>query len=160
MTPSFRRTSPTITILTWISLGMLAAVVLALGFAASESLPLLVEQHPQLRPLEPLMVTVLFIGGVCVELVLALVALLVAAIHDGRMFDRASLRLVDFLIAVIGAAAVTIAVTIPFLPGPPALGLLAIAGTLVGATTALVLLVLRSLLRRAAAMDEELAEVI
>lgn len=155
-----KRTSPTATVLTWIALAMLGAVVLALGVAAAESLPLLAGMYRPLIALEPLIATVLLVVGTCIELALALIALLVAAIHDGRMFDRASLRLVDILISVVGVATAAVAVIIPFLPGPPALGLLVIAATLVGLTTALVLLVLRSLLRRAAVMDEELSEVI
>lgn len=160
MTSSERRAAPRLTVLTWVALAALAAVVLALGVALLDTVPLWARQSPEFAAVETLVTVDLVVVGVCSLLALAIIALLVAAVNDGRVFDRPSLRLVDLLIATIAVVTVTFVVTLPFLPGPPAIGLVVLGGALTTATLALVLLVLRALLRRATAMEHELAEVV
>lgn len=160
MTSLERRAAPHLTVLTWVALAALAAVVLALGVALLDTVPLWARQSPEFADVETLVTVDMLVVGVCSLLALAIVALLVAAVNDGRIFDRASLRLVDLLVGTIAVVTLTLAGTLPFLPGPPAVGLVVLGGALTTATLALVLLVLRALLRRATAMEDELAEVV
>lgn len=160
MSSQLRHTSPTATVLAWVGLGALGLVVFTLAVSILSSVPSLARRYPEFTGLQaPSTVGVLAVG-VCIEAALAITGLLVAAIRDGRIFERGSLRLVDALITVLIVATVVFATTLLFIPGPLALGLVVLGGVFMGATAVLVLVALRSLLREAMAMQHELAEVV
>lgn len=118
------------------------------------------EAYPEFADLQSPLVAAAITFGVCVEIVLVITGILVGYIRDGRIFRSSSLRLVDIMAGTLAVATVIVVGTLFLIPGPPALGLLLLAGALVGATFTLVLLVLRSLLRKAAFMRVELDEVV
>ena len=86
--------------------------------------------------------------------------MLVGYIRADRIFSPSALRLVDGLVAAVAAGTLLAIVALFFIPGPPQLFLLVEASVLVGATILLVLMVMRSLLRRAVSMHVELGEVV
>jgi hypothetical protein len=98
--------------------------------------------------------------GVCVEVVLVVVAILVGSIRNGRILGYLAPRLVNVLIFAIAVATAIALSVLLVIPGPPFLAFVLLAGVLVGATFVLVLVVLRSLLLRAVSMRAELAEVV
>ena len=80
--------------------------------------------------------------------------------YPDRIFRASALWLVDALVSAVVAATLLVIVALFFIPGPPQLFELVVAAVPVGATIALVLLVMRSLLRSAVAMHVELDEVV
>jgi O-antigen/teichoic acid export membrane protein len=140
---------------------VLLAVAVVIGevvvVSTAESLS---EQYPEFGHLEAPLLTLAIALGCCIEAVLAVTGLLVGFTQGDRIFGATALRLVDSLVVALAAATVITAASLFFIPGPPALGLLVLAAVLVGLAFVLVLLVLRSLLRRAASMHTELGEVV
>ncbi|MCU1584956.1 MAG: Integral rane protein [Microbacteriaceae bacterium] len=146
--------------LTRIALGLLAATVLLGQIALVPVAQSTADRYPEFANLHvPLLVATLTFG-LCIEIVLVVVAVLVGFIRNGRIFGPGALRLVDVIVFLVSVATVLVAAVLPMIPGPPALGLIMLAGALVGATFVLVLLVLRSLLRQAISMRVELDEVV
>jgi hypothetical protein len=148
------------TLLTWGALGVLAIVVAVGELGAAESAGELVQVLPVLAPVQNQLVVVALGFGVCVEVLLVVTGVLVGYIRADRIFYPSALRLVDALVLAVVAATLLVIVALFFIPGPPQLFLLVEAAVPVGATITLVLLVMRSLLRRAVAMHDELDEVV
>jgi hypothetical protein len=158
MTPP--RLTGLITTLAWVALGLLALTVLAGGILLFPIAESSARAFPEFAHLQaPLLVAaVAFV--VCIEAMLGTTAMLVGCIRNDSIFGATALRLVDVLAGLLIVATVILAAVIPSLPGPPLLTLVSLASVLAGATFVLVLLVLRSLLRRAVSMRFELDEVV
>lgn len=146
--------------LTWAALGVLAVLIAAGVLSAAWSADELTSFLPELAPVQDQLVTVALAFGACIEALLVITGVLVGYIRADRIFRPSALRLVDALVFAVVAATVVVIVALFFIPGPPQLFLLVEAGVAVGATMTLVLLVMRSLLRRAVAMHVELDEVV
>jgi hypothetical protein len=131
----------------------LVALVLAVVLAEIAVFPIangLGEQYPEFVHLEAPLLTLSILLGLCVQTALLVTAVLVGFLHVDRILDPAALRLVDVLIGAIAAATAVVATSVPFIPGPPALGLLVLAGVVLGVALLLIVLLLRTRLRRAA----------
>jgi len=144
----------------WVALGILALGVIGAEVVVVESARSMARLYPEFADLEAPLVTAALLFGLCVEAVLVITGLLVWCIRQGRIFDRAALRLVDALVLALVLATLVVASTLPFLPGPPALVLAVLGGIVTGIALTLVVLNLRSLLREAASMRLELDEVV
>ena len=120
----------------------------------------IVEINPEFAEFQAPLVAAAIAFGICVEIVLVITGILVGYTRDGRIFGPSALKLVEFMADTLAVATVIVVVTLFFIPGPPVLGLLLLGCALVGATFTLVLLVLKSLLRRASSMRLELDEVV
>ena len=160
MSSNTPRTSHAVTAATWMSLGLLAVVIVVGGILLFPVSASLAHDNPEFADLQSPLLALAWAIGVCAEAVLAATALLVGYIHQDRIFDRAAARAVDLLVLTVIIATVLIASLLPFIPGPPLLALLIFGGVLLGITLSLVLSVLRSLLRRAVLMRVELDEVV
>ena len=148
------------TVSTWLALGVLGMLVLALGASLIPLSASLAQQNPEFANLQtPLLVLSLGVC-VCIEVVLITTAMLVGSIRRDGIFGDAAGRTVNVLIAAVLIATVLTAAMLPLLPGPPALAIVILAGVVVGLAVTLVLTVLRSLLRRTALMRVELDEVV
>ena len=154
------RASGILTWLTWVALGALAILVAIGGAGIAGSAEQLVELLPVLAPVQGPLIAVALAFGLCVEALLVITGVLVGYIRADRIFRPSALRLVDALVAAVVVATLLVIVALIFIPGPPQLYLLVEAGGPAGATIALVLVVMRSLLRRAVAMHVELDEVV
>jgi hypothetical protein len=160
MTDTTPIAAPSTTFSSWIALGILAVGIVLAEVIALETAASLAAEHPEFAHLRGPLTAAAIAFGLCLEAVLAITALLVGAIRHGRIFDRWALRLVDALVGALAAATVVVAAVLPALPGPPALALAVIGATITGVAVVLVVLVLRSLLRRAVSMRLELDEVV
>lgn len=120
----------------------------------------LAEDYPEFSDLQAPLVGAAILFGICVQVVLLITGILVGRIRDGRIFAPSSLKLVDLMAVTLAIATLIVVGILFFIPGPPALGLLVIGGALVGVALTLVLLTLRSLLRKTASMRTELDGVI
>ena len=154
------RPSGVTTVLAWVALGILALGIIGAEAVLVQSARAMALVYPEFANLEAPLVFAAITFGVCVEAVLVITGLLVWAISRGRIFDPFALRLVDALLAALGVATLVVASTLPLLPGPPALVLGVFGGVIAGIAVALVVLVLRSLLRQASMMRLELDEVV
>lgn len=146
---------------------LLGALILA-GIGAIALLPGMsahlaetVSEYAHLRA--PLLV--LAIAFVALGLIaLGVVAILVERIHRGTILEAGSLRRVDVIIgALFAAVAVLVAVFVVISngqAGSPFLALILVGTALTLAALACLLLVLRSLLRQAIALHDELEEVV
>jgi Protein of unknown function (DUF2975) len=160
MTKLVGRPSAFATVLTWLALGILALAVLLAEVAVFPIAQSMAKQYPEFAQLRTPLLLAAIAFGVCVEVVLAVVAILVGFIRNGRILGQQAPRLVDVLMSVIAVATVIVLTVLLAIPGPPFLAFVLVTGVLVGATFVLVLLVLRSLLRRAVSMRAELDEVV
>lgn len=148
------------TVVTWAALGLLGALVFAIGIALFPISDSLAQQNPEFANLQaPLLVLALAVC-LCVEVSLATTAGLVGYIRRDRIFGRSAARMVNLLIITVVIATVLVACMLPYIPGPPALAITMLGGVLAGITLVLVLMVLRSLLRHTAFMRAELNEVV
>ncbi|WP_434995157.1 DUF2975 domain-containing protein [Arthrobacter sp. Ld5] len=120
----------------------------------------LAADYPEFSDLQAPLVSAAILFGICVQVVLVITGILVGRIRDGRIFAAAALRLVDLMAVTLAIATLIVVGTLFFVPGPPALGLLVIGGALIGTALTMVLLTLRSLLRKTASMRTELDGVI
>lgn len=116
--------------------------------------------YPEFAHLEAPLLGAAILFGICIEVILVITAILVGYIRDGRIFGSGSLKLVDIMADFFAIATAIVVVTLFLIPGPPALGLLLIGGALVGVTLTMILLILRSLLRKTAFMRAELDGVV
>ena len=116
--------------------------------------------YPEFADLQAPLVGAAILFGICVEIILVITWILVGYIRDGRIFGSSSLKLVDIMADTLAVATVIVVGTLFLIPGPPALGLLLMGGALVGLTLTMVLLVLRSLLRKTSYMRVELDGVV
>jgi hypothetical protein len=97
--------------------------------------------------------------GICFQALLVVTGILVGYILADRIFHPVALRLVDALVGTLAVATLVVFATLFHMPAP-VFAALAVAGTTLGVTTVLVVLVLRALLRRAASLHAELEEVV
>jgi hypothetical protein len=160
MTNSLGRPSAATTVLTWAALGILALAVLLGEVAVFPIAQSMAEQYPEFAQLRVPLVLAAIAFGVCVEVVLVVVAILVGYIRNGRILGYQAPRFVNVLMFVIAVATAIVLTVLLAIPGPPFLAFVLLTGVLVGATFVLVLLVLRSLLLRAVSMRAELDEVV
>jgi hypothetical protein len=160
MEQAARTTAPNTTLLSWLALGTLAVGVVLAEVVALQTAESLAGQYPEFAHLHGPLVAAAIAFGLCLEVVLAITALLIGAIRHGRIFDLWALTLVDALVGALTVATVVIAVVLPMVPGPPALGLAVFGATISGVAVVLVVLVLRALLRQAVSMRLELDEVV
>lgn len=160
MTQSQDGPSTAATISTWLALGALAALVLALAAALFPVSASLATQNPEFANLRVPLLALALAVCVCIELVLLITALLVGSIRRDGIFGETAARLVNLLVVAVLVATILTAAMLPLLPGPPALVIMILGGVLAGITLTLVLTVLRSLLRRTALMRVELDEVV
>ena len=154
------RPSLAATIVTWLALGLLAAIIIGGGimlFPVSDSIA---RDNPEFANLRTPLLALALAICVCVETMLVATAILVGYIRRDRIFDRTAARMVDLLVIAVMVASVLTASLLPFIPGPPALAIMIIGSVLMGITLFLVLMVLRSLLRRTVLMRVELDEVV
>ncbi|GAA0638832.1 DUF2975 domain-containing protein [Kutzneria viridogrisea] len=123
------------------------------------------ELYPELADRVAAYTAVGIIGVLCVQIALVAVWALLSMAHADRLFSERAFRWVD---VVIGATVAAIALTSGFgvhmlfstQPGPPA-QILGVAGlTFGGFALVLAMLVMRGLLRKATALEGELAEVV
>ena len=160
MSISTEHTGSAVIRLTRAALVLLFVAVIGGQIAAFFSAREVVNSYPEFADLQGPLVTAAIAFGMCVQTVLVITGVLAGHTRDGRIFGSQALRLVDVMAGVLVLATLLILGTLFFIPGPPALGLLILGCALVAATITLVLLVLRSLLHRAAFMRVELDEVI
>jgi hypothetical protein len=146
--------------LTWIALGVVVILVAGIELGLLQYSDDLVGFFPEFAPVRPPLLALALAFGLCAEVLLVVTGVLVGYIHADRIFHPAALRLVDVLVLAVVVATLLVFATLFFIPGPPQLFLLVVAALPVGATVVLVLLVLRSLLRRAVSMRVELDEVV
>lgn len=149
-----------VTWLTWTALGALAILVAVGGAGIAGSAAQLVEFLPVLAPVQGPLIAIALAFGLCIEALLVITGVLVGYVRADRIFRPSALRLVDALVTALVVATLLVIVALFFIPGPPQLYLLVEAGVPAGATIVLVLVVMRSLLRRAVAMHVELDEVV
>ncbi|MEO7122169.1 MAG: DUF2975 domain-containing protein [Lacisediminihabitans sp.] len=148
------------TVATWLALGLLGALIVAIAIALFPVSESLARQNPEFSSLQaPLLVLALGLC-LCVVVILITTAALVGFIRRDRIFGRSAALMVDVLIITVIVATFVTAWMLAFIPGPPVLAILIMGGVLVGITLALVLMVLRSLLRQTAFMRAELNEVV
>ena len=152
--------TPVAVTVTRIALGLLLVVLFLGEVVVIISAQAAAESYPEFAHLQAPLVWAAIAFGVCVATVLTVTGVLVGYTRDGRIFEPRAFRLVDVLITAAAVATIIVAATLLVIPGPPALGLLIVGGVLSGAAVTLVLLVLRSLLRRATFMRVELDEVV
>ncbi|GAA1122310.1 DUF2975 domain-containing protein [Arthrobacter flavus] len=155
-----KHVGPTTILVTRAALALLLIAVVVGQIAVFITAQSLASTYPEFANLQVPLVTAGVIFGVCVQVILVITGILVGYIQDGRIFGSSSLRLVDIMAGTLAVATVIVVSTLFLIPGPPALGLLLLGSALVGATFTLLLLVLRSLLHRAAFMRVELDEVV
>jgi hypothetical protein len=160
MTPSSRTANGITITLSRVALGALVIAVILGEIAVVVSAQQMAVEYPEFASLQSPLVTAVIAFGLCVEVVLIVTAVLVGFIRDERIFRPAALKLVDVLVVAILVASVIVGLVLLSVPGPPALALALLGGILAGATFTFVLLVLRSLLRRAVFMRVELDEVV
>lgn len=151
---------PAMIALTRVALGVLVVLVVLGEVVVIISASSSAELYPEFAYLQVPFVIAALAFGVCVEVALVVTAVLVGYTRDRRIFEPAALRLVDSLTSAIAVATIIVVAVLVAIPGPPALALLLLGGAAVGAAFALVLLVLRSLLRSAVSMRVELDEVV
>lgn len=144
----------------WLALALLAALTIAIGAALFPVSASMANQWPEFADLRAPLLTLALAVCFCVETVLVATALLIGYIRRDRIFGRAAARIVDLLVIAVIVATILTASMLPFFPGPPALMIMGAGSVLVGITLVLVLVVLRSLLRRTVLMREELDEVV
>lgn len=160
MTFLISRPSLAATVMTWLALGFLATIILGSGIALFPVSDSIARDNPEFANLRTPLLAMALAICVCVETMLVATAILVGYIRRDRIFDRAAARMVDLLVIAVMVATVLTASLLPLIPGPPALAIIIIGSVLMGITLFLVLMVLRSLLRRTVLMRAELDEVV
>lgn len=134
-------------------IGMVPAV--AAGTAA---------QNPDLAFLEVpgIIGAVLFLA--LVQIVLLCIWKLLSLIRADEIFSRRAFRYVDIIVAIMIAAAALIAASLVVIYAAravnPGILLLGVLGIVVGASLALLVLVMRGLLRKALELEQDLSEVV
>jgi Protein of unknown function (DUF3036). len=147
---------------------VLLALLLVVGLGAIVALPSIsasvAESFPEYAGLRaPLLTVSLALAGLGL-VVIALVSLLVHRVWRGSVLSRSSVRWVDLIVVALALAIVLIVVGFVLISaahaGSPFVALVAVMGLLGFATLTSIMLVLRSLLRRATLLSEELDVVV
>jgi hypothetical protein len=147
-------------LVTRVALALLLIAVLTGQILAVITAQSLARTYPEFSDLQAPLVGAAVLFGICIQVVLVITGVLVERIRGSRIFGPGSLKLVDFMAAALAIATAIVVGSLFLIPGPPALGLLLIGGALLGVTLTLVLLTLRSLLRKTASMRTELDAVV
>lgn len=130
-----------------------------------------VDRFPPYAPFAVPYVTVAIVGVACVQVALVAVWMLLAMVRRGAIFTPLAFRWVDALIgssimATLLAIGVTGHLALSDIPSPDdgmeVIGALAaaVAGVGVGASFAMLIVIMRSLLRKATDLQTEMAEVV
>lgn len=107
--------------------------------------------------------------GICAQLVLLAIARLVLMVRRDRIFDRRAFRWVDIITAACAIAAAVVLALLVMLEAtdgdgsgelPPGIAALMLGAVLALDALALLMLVMKALLRQAVALDAELREVV
>ena len=91
------RPSLAATIVTWLALGLLAAIILGGGIALFPVSDSIARDNPEFANLRTPLLALALAICVCVEAVLVATAILVGYIRRDRIFNRAAARMVDLL---------------------------------------------------------------
>jgi len=143
------RLSPFLAALTWIALGATMIVVAGLTIGIPSYADVLFGFLPDFDfPRGPLIGLELAFG-LCIEGFLFVTGVLLGYLATDQMSRPSVLRWMNGLVGTAAAGSTLIFATLFFIPGPPQLYLAVAGSVVVSATVVLVLLVLRSLLRRA-----------
>lgn len=142
-------------------LGLLVLVqaVMIPGIAAETA-----AQYPEFAHLEipGVIAAVLFLA--LVEIVLVCVFALLSLVRTDRIFSPRSFHWVDIIIGALLAAAVVLAGSLVILTGAdaatPSIMVLAVFGVIVSLSLALLVSVMRGLLRKALQLEQDLSEVV
>lgn len=149
---------------TYVALGILFAGLVAVQYGLVMLSQYYVETVPQYAYLQVPLLIVTLGFCLCVELGAVATAVLVAHVRSGRILDARSVRWVDVLIGsvtVAGLLVAVFAVLVRVADGvPPGAMLFIVIGGIALLVLDLLLLVLRSLLRRAIILRSELDEVV
>jgi hypothetical protein len=122
-----------------------------------------------IRPVFIVLLAFSIVEAVALQIVIVCVWRLLTLVRSDRIFSEQSFRWVDAIAWTIGLAWLLLAAVSAFIVGviyvtpqlrDPGTPILLIGMTLIGAVVALVVLVLRALLRQAAALRSDLDEVI
>lgn len=155
-----RNVAPQMVLVTRAALALLLLATIAGQIVVVVTAQSMASAYPEFADLQAPLVGAAILFGICVEVILVITAILVGYIRDGRIFGSSSLKLVDIMADIFAIATAIVVGTLFLIPGPPALGLLLICGALAGVTLTMILLVLRSLLRKTAFMRAELDGVV
>jgi len=142
---------------------LFAAVVIVQGFTLPGVLWRTTEESPGLAHLRwPLLVTGV-LALVCVQVVIVCTWTLLTMVADDRIFSEASSPWVDAIVRAVGAASAVLFLGSGYVTaGGGSLGLsaLLLASSLVAGALALLVVVMRALLRQATTLRTDLEEVI
>lgn len=121
-------------------------------------------RYPELRGLEVPGVVIAVLFLLCVQIVLLCVWRLLSMVRVSTIFSAEAFVWVDVILGAIVAATLLIAVAYGFLfsagVANPGVALLCVLGFVVGAGLALLIVVMRGLLRNARQLQQDLAEVV
>lgn len=149
-----------------ILLSLFGQIVVIPGMAADE-----VDRFPPYAPFAVPYATVAILGIVCVQVILVAMWMLLTMVERDAIFDRRAFRWVDLTIgAALGATLLALGVAVHLfiadIPSPAdgmeLLGALggAIVCAAVGASFAMLVAIMRGLLRKATDLKAEMAEVV
>ena len=160
----------------WSSTALLVILALLAGgllFGQLRWIPSLADSELRENPASIGAVTLLSIAGIalglCAQLTVLAIARLVLMVRRGRIFDARAFRWVDVITAACATASaivLTVLVVVESTDGsraaelPPGLAALMVGGVLALAGLALLMTVMKALLRQAVALDAELREVV
>jgi Protein of unknown function (DUF2975) len=154
------RLSPLLAALTWVALGGAMIFVAGVAIGILSYADVLFGFLPDFAFARGPLIALELAFGICIEVLLVVTGVLVGYIVADRIFRPSAPRWANALVAAAAVATVLVFATLFFIPGPPQLSLFMVGAVAVGATIVLVLLVLRSLLRRAVSINVELEEVV
>jgi hypothetical protein len=153
-----------IVVATYVALGILILGVVGVQWLLVALAGYYAEELPQYAALRPPLFALMFGGAVCVQAGAVATAVLVARVRSGRILEGGAIRWVDVLVgAVTVAGLITVALVIILRivdALPPGAMLILVLGGVGLLVLDLLLLVLRSLLRRAIILRAELDEVV
>jgi hypothetical protein len=153
-----------VVVATYVALGILFVGIAAVQYGLFVLSGYYAEELPEYEHLRIPMFALMFSGGLCVQAGVVATAVLVGRVRSGRILEPGAIRWVDLLVgAVTIAGLITVALVIVMRVAdalPPGAMLILVLGGVGLLVLDLLLLVLRSLLRRAIVMRGELDEVV
>ena len=152
--------SPFLAAVTWLALGLAMFFVAGVTLDIPSYVDVLFGFLPDFNFAQGPLIALELAFGLCIEVLLLVTGVLIGYIVTDRIFRPSALRWVNVLVGAAVIATGLVFATLAFIPGPPQLYLFMFGASAVGATIVLVLLVLRSLLRRAMSISVELDEVV
>lgn len=148
----------------YIALGILFVGVAAVQYGLLVLSGYYAEELPQYASLRTPMFALMFSGGLCVQAGVVATAVLVARVRAGTILESRAVRWVDVLVGaatLAGLITVALVIILRIVDAlPPGAMLILVLGGVGLLVLDLLLLVLRSLLRRAIIMRAELDEVV